>query len=126
MSSKPLASDLVKRNLQGVLNSNAGGPTSTPVQKKKISNQVSKKPVFDWKKCFVVESRYASLNRDVIRIGICQKYGPTEIKLINEYKLHGERADGIKSRFIVQIDNDRIRKQIVENWPSSLLGGPSA
>ena len=45
---------------------------------------------------------------------------------INEYKLHGERADGIKSRFIVQIDDDIIRKKIVENLPSSLLGGSSA
>ena len=98
VSSKPLASDLVKRNLQGVLNSNAGGTTSAPVQKNKISNQVSNKPGFDWKKCFVVESRYASLNRVFIRIGICQKYGPTEIKLINEYKLHVERSDRIKSR----------------------------
>ena len=70
VSAKPLASDQVKRNLQGVLNSNLCGSTSTPVQKKKISNQVSKTPVFDWKKCFVVESRSDSLNRDVIRIGI--------------------------------------------------------
>ena len=76
--------------------------------------------------CFVVESRNASLNRDVVRIGICQKYGPTEIKLINEYKLHGERADRIKSRCIVQTHDDMKRKQIVESWPSSLLGGSSA
>ena len=75
VSEKPLASDLVKRNLQGVLNSNPGGFTSTRVQNKKLSNQVSKTPVFDWKKCFVVENRNASLNRDVIRIGICQIYG---------------------------------------------------
>ena len=126
MSAKPLASDLVRRNLQGVLNSNPCGSTSTPVQKKKISNHVSKTPVFDWKRCFVVESRYASLNRVFIRTGICQKYGPNEITLINEYELHGERADEIRSMCIVQIDNDRIRKQIVEHWPSSLLGGSSA
>ena len=70
VSAKPLASDLVRRNLQGVLNRNPCGSTSTPVQKKKISNHVSKTPVFDWKRCFVVESRSDSLNRDVIRIGI--------------------------------------------------------
>ena len=37
VSEKPLASDLVKRNLQGTLNSNPGGFKSTPVQKKKRS-----------------------------------------------------------------------------------------
>ena len=126
VSTNPLASDLVKRNLQGALNSNPGGFTSTTVQKKNLSNQVSKTPVFDWRKCFVVESVNTSLNRDVVRIGICQKYGPTEIKLINEYKLHGERADRIKSRCIVQTHDDMKRKQIVESWPSSLLEGSSA
>ena len=83
VSKKPLASDLVKRSLQGALNSKPGGFTSTPVQKKNLSNQISKMPVFDWKKCFVIESGNISLNRDVIRIGSCQKYGPTEITLIN-------------------------------------------
>ena len=37
VSEKPLASDLVKRNFQGTLNSNPGGFKSTPVQKKKSS-----------------------------------------------------------------------------------------
>ena len=78
-----------------------------------------------WKKCFVIESGNTSLNKDVIRIGICQKYGPTKITLINEYKLL-EQAYGIKSMFIVKIDDDMIRKQIVRNWPSSLFGGSSA
>ena len=77
-------------------------------------------------KCFVIESGNISLNRDVIRIGICQKYGPTKISLFYEYILHGERADRIKSRFIVKIDDDMIRQQIVRNWPSSLFGGSSA
>ena len=66
VSKKPLASDLVKRNLQGALNSNPDGFTSTTVQKKNLSNQVSKMPVFDWKKCFVIESVNTSLNRDVV------------------------------------------------------------
>ena len=96
VSTKPLASDLVKRNLQGAPNNNPGGFTSMPVLKKKISNQFSQTPVFVRKKCFVVESRNASPNRDVIRNGICQKYGPTEIKLINKYEILGERADGIR------------------------------
>ena len=46
VSKKPLASDLVKRNLQGALNSKPGGLTSTPVQNENLSNQISKAPVF--------------------------------------------------------------------------------
>ena len=48
-----------------------------------------------------------------ISIGICQNYGPTEMQLVNKYELHGERADVVRGRFIVQIDDNRIRKQIV-------------
>lgn len=126
ISAKPLVSEVVKSKLQVAQNNAPKHDYSKYQQRKNITdNNGPKSTIFDWTKCFVIESKNVNLDRDSIRIGICQHYGPTDISIINKYGYKKNSKDGIGSRFMIQINDDIKRSHIVKTWSSKLFEGSS-
>lgn len=99
-------------------------PQPTPTDSHRASKSISQNN-FNPERCIVIEGlapeTAKSLNQDIIRQKICQKFGPVIIDLINRYK-----HNSTKPKFLVQFADPGVVSDVIQRWDADVLNGSSA